>query len=107
MKMAKNQVVAHDVKMTIKDITSNMSVVTALLGRKQFAPEEYRRINQAMGGAATLVSKGVAFARKLGESTSEELVDRLDDKLAELFEEDDCEEGHRWCPNEMKCIPDE
>jgi len=105
--MAKNQVQAADIKSTVKDIQSNINVVLAMIGRKQYAPEEYRRINQAMGGAATLLSKAVSFSRKLGESTSEELVDRLDDKLGELFEEEECEEGHRWCSEEMKCIPEE
>lgn len=96
--MAKNDVTPRDVEVNIKDIQSNMAVTTALLKRKQFVSEELRRINQAMAGAATLTSKAVSFARKLGESTSEELIHRLDDKLAEIFEqeEEECPEGERW-----------
>jgi hypothetical protein len=107
----KDQVSYRDVDDSQKDIQRNMAVLTALLKRKSYAPEELRRINQAMGGAATLVNKAIAFARKMGESTSEDLIDRLDDSLAEFEEvdeqEEECPEGHRWCNRRMRCVPEE
>jgi dsRNA-specific ribonuclease len=85
--MAKDQVSYRDVDENQKEIQRNMAVLTALLKRKNYAPEELRRINQAMGGAITLVNKAIAFARKLGESVSQDLLDRIDNRIDELDEE--------------------
>ena len=85
--MAKDQVSYRDVDENQKEIQRNMAVLTALLKRKNYAPEELRRINQAMGGAITLVNKAIAFARKMGESVSQDLLDRIDNRIDELDEE--------------------
>lgn len=91
----------RDVENTIRDIERNMAVVGALLKRKNYAPEELRRINQAMGGAATLVNKAVSFGRKMGESTSENLLDRIDNRIDEL---EDLEEVTKAAPEEEKYL---
>jgi len=79
----------RDLEDSMKDIQRNMSVIQALLKRKNYGPEELRRINQALGGAATLVNKAIGMARKMGESTSTDLLDRIDNRIDELQEESD------------------
>ena len=86
----------RDIEENKKDIERNLNVIAALLKRKNYGPEELRRINQALGGAATLVNKAIAMGRKMGEATSSDLLDRIDNRLDELDEEEECPEGERW-----------
>ena len=78
-----------DVKNTMKDITSFMGVISALMGRKDYDPKELQEINKRLGAAATLMARAVAKARKMGESTSTNLVDRIDNRLDEIHEKTD------------------
>ena len=78
-----------DVKSTMRDITSHMGVISALMGRKDYLPKELQEINKRLGAAATLMARAVAKARKMGESTSTNLVDRIDNRLDEIHEKTD------------------
>ncbi len=82
-------VTARDIESNIKDITSFNSVITALMKRRQYGPNEFQKINKQLGAAATLISRAVADARKLGESTASSLLDRIDDRIDDLQEESD------------------
>ena len=82
-------VTARDIESNIKDITSFNSVITALMKRRQYGPDELQKINKQLGAAATLISRAVADARKLGESTASSLLDRIDDRIDDLQEESD------------------
>ena len=82
-------VTARDIETSIKDITSFNSVITALMKRRNYSPDEFQKINKQMGAAATLIARAVADARKLGESTATNLLDRIDDRIDELQEESD------------------
>jgi predicted transcriptional regulator len=82
-------VTARDIETSIKDIQSFNSVISALLKRRQYGPAEFQKINKQLGAAATLISRAVADARKLGESTASSLLDRIDDRIDELQEETD------------------
>ncbi len=82
-------VTARDIESNIKDITSFNSVITALMKRRQYGPDEFQKINKQLGAAATLISRAVADARKLGESTASSLLDRIDDRIDDLQEESD------------------
>lgn len=82
-------VTARDIETSIKDITSFNSVISALMKRRQYSPDEFQKINKQMGAAATLISRAVADARKLGESTASSLLDRIDDRIDDLQEETD------------------
>lgn len=82
-------VAVADVRSTVNDITKNMNVVLALMGRRQYDPDELKKINKSLGAAASQVSRAVADSRKLGESTAQELIDRIDDRIDELQEETD------------------
>ena len=77
-----------DVESTIRDITSNMGVIKALMGRKDYDLKELQEINKRLGAAATLISRLVGAARKMGESTSDNLVDRIDNRLDEMIEDE-------------------
>lgn len=76
-----------DVESTMRDITSNMGVIKALMGRKDYNLKELQEINKRLGAAATLISRTVGVARKMGEATSDNLVDRIDNRLDELTDE--------------------
>jgi hypothetical protein len=78
-----------DVKSNMKDITSNMAVISALMGRKNYDTNELKEINRRLGAAATLIARIVAVARKMGESTSTNLLDRIDNRIDELDEKYD------------------
>ena len=78
-----------DVKSTMRDITSHMNVISALMGRKDYDLKELQEINKRLGAAATLIVRTVAVARKMGEATSTNLVDRIDNRLDELHEKVD------------------
>jgi hypothetical protein len=78
-----------DVKNTMKDITSFMGVISALMGRKDYDPKELQEINKRLGAAATLIARAVAAARKMGESTSTNLIDKIDNRIDELNEKVD------------------
>jgi hypothetical protein len=80
---------AADIQSTIKDTTSNNNVILALLKRRQYGPDEYQKINKQLGAAATLTSRAVGDARKLGESTASSLLDRIDDRIDDLVEKED------------------
>jgi hypothetical protein len=80
-------VTARDIESNIKDIQSFNSVISALLKRRQYGPDEFQKINKQLGAAATLIARAVADARKLGESTAESLLDRIDDRIDDLQEE--------------------
>ncbi len=82
-------VTARDIESNIKDITSFNSVISALLKRRQYGPDEFQKINKQLGAAATLIGRAVADARKLGESTASSLIDRIDDRIDDLQEESD------------------
>ncbi len=82
-------VTARDIESNIKDITSFNSVIAALMKRRQYGPDEFQKINKQLGAAATLISRAVADARKLGESTASSLIDRIDDRIDDLQEESD------------------
>jgi hypothetical protein len=82
-------ITARDIESNIKDITSFNSVISALLKRRQYSPDEFQKINKQLGAAATLIARAVADARKLGESTASNLLDRIDDRIDELQEETD------------------
>ena len=79
----------QDVKNTMKDITSHMAVISALMGRKDYITKELQEINKRLGAAATLIVRVVAVARKMGESTSTNLLDRIDNRIDELDEKVD------------------
>jgi hypothetical protein len=78
-----------DVKTTMKDITSHMGVISALMGRKDYELKELQEINKRLGAAATLIVRTVALARKMGESTATNLIDRIDNRVDELDEKTD------------------
>jgi hypothetical protein len=82
-------VTARDIENNLKDIQSFNSVISALLKRRQYGPDEFQKINKQLGAAATLISRAVADARKLGESTASSLLDRIDDRIDDLQEESD------------------
>jgi len=84
-KMA-GEVTYRDVEETIKDIERGLAVVTALMKRKNYSPDELRKINQSLGGSATLVNKAIAFGRKMGESSSTDILDKIDNRIDEIFE---------------------